>query len=112
MGEYEKAVEYLYEIEKIDSSMQASADNIYAKSLRNLGRLHFRQGNLESSHKNFNKFFKKAKNIDNKELLDIARVNLGMIIGTQGMESYVKMIKEDDYRDFLGSKLKYFEKTN
>ena len=47
-------------------------------------------GTLELSHKFLNKFYRKSKNIETKELLDIARVNLGMIDGTQGKEDYIK----------------------
>jgi tetratricopeptide (TPR) repeat protein len=106
--QYNKAVDCLNLIEQIDISMQATDDNIYAKSLLHLGRLHFRQENLELSYKNLNKFFKKAKNIDNKELLDIARVNLGMIRGTQGINDFIDLINKTDYSDFMKMKLKYF----
>lgn len=89
-------------------SSQTADDNIYAKSLLHLGRLHFKESNLESSYRNLNKFFKKAKTIDDKELLDIARVNLGMIRGTQGISDYIKTIQSTDYQGFLKMKLKYF----
>jgi tetratricopeptide (TPR) repeat protein len=110
-GHYVKAIECLNLIEQIDISAHASEDNIYAKSLLHLGRLHYRQDNFENSYKNLNKFFKKAKNIDNKELLDIARVNLGMIRGTQGMPDYINLIKKSAFPDMLKMKLKYFSDT-
>lgn len=89
-------------------SSQSSDDNIYAKSLLHMGRLHFKEKNLESSYRNLNKFFKKSKTIDDKELLDIARVNLGMIRGTQGMAEYIKTSTNTNYQGFLKMKLKYF----
>lgn len=92
--------------------MQTSEDNIYAKSLLNLGRLHFRQTNLELAYKNLKAFFKKAKSTDNKELLDIGRVNLGMIRGTQAMKEYIDMTKQNDFDSFLKMKLKFFSDTN
>jgi tetratricopeptide (TPR) repeat protein len=110
--QYNKAIECLNLIEKIDISMQTSEDNIYAKSLLNLGRLHFRQTNLELAYKNLKAFFKKAKSTDNKELLDIGRVNLGMIRGTQAMKEYIDMTKQNDFDSFLKMKLKFFSDTN
>lgn len=73
-----------------------------------LGRLHFRENSLDSSEKNLTKFFKKAKNFESKELLDIGRINLGMIKATRGMKDYIDMINNTDYNEFLGMKLKYF----
>ena len=66
-------------------------------------------GTFELSHKFLNKFYRKSKNIETKELLDIARVNLGMIDGTQGIEDYVKKIKNDTYEQFLKTKLEYYQ---
>ena len=111
-GQYGKAIECLNLIEKIDISMQSSEDNIYAKSLLNLGRLHFRQNNLDLAYKNLKAFFKKAKSTDNKELLDIGRVNLGMIRGTQAMKEYIEMTKTKDFNEFLKMKLKFFADSN
>jgi tetratricopeptide (TPR) repeat protein len=110
--QYNKAIECLNIIEKIENSMQSSEDNIYEKSLLNLGRLHFRQNNLELAFKNLKAFFKKAKSTDNKELLDIGRVNLGMIRGTQAMKEYVEMTKLNDFNAFLKMKLKFFSDSN
>ena len=110
--QYNKAIECLNIIEKIENSMQTSEDNIYEKSLLNLGRLHFRQNNLELAFKNLKAFFKKAKSTDNKELLDIGRVNLGMIRGTQAMKEYVDMTKLNDFNAFLKMKLKFFSDSN
>ena len=39
--------------------------------------------------------------------MDIARVNLGMIDGTQGMEDYIDKIKNNSYEEFLKYKLEY-----
>ena len=55
------------------------------------------------SYRNLNKFFKKAKTIDDKELLDIARVNLGMIRGTQGTADHIRTINNTDFEGFLKS---------
>ena len=113
LGINEKAIEYLNMIEsKNQSTVQANDDNIYAKSMLNLGRLHFKEKDLELSHKNLKGFFRKAKNADNKELLDIGRVNLGMIKGTKGMNEYIEMIKNTDMNEFLKMKLKFFAESN
>lgn len=58
--------------------------------------------------KNLNKFFKESRKHESKELLDLARVNLGMIKGTKGMDDLIKMMKTSNYQDFLKTKLKYF----
>jgi hypothetical protein len=39
--------------------------------------------------------------------MDIARVDLGMIDGTQGMEDYINKIKNNSYEQFLKNKLEY-----
>ena len=112
LEQYTKAIDYLAMIEKNDVSMQTTEENIFAKSLLNLGRLHFKQNNLDLSFKNLKSFFKKAKSTDNKELLDIGRVNLGMIRGTQEKNEYIQKIKTTNYSDFLKMKLKYFSDAN
>ena len=91
-GNRDYAIAYLEHIDK-GGSTQATDDTILAKSLLHLGRLYFKAGTYELSHKFLNKFYRKSKNLDTKELLDIARVNLGMIDGTQDMESYINKIK-------------------
>jgi len=88
--------------------MQSSEDNVYAKSLLHLGRLEFKQGNLDNSFKHLKSFFKRAQNTENKELLNIGRVNLGMIKGTQGMKEYQAKTKSSSFEDFLNYKLKFF----
>ena len=85
-GNKDYAIAYLEHIDKA-ANTQATDDTILAKSLLHLGRLYFKAGTFELSHKFLNKFYRKSKNIDTKSLLDIARVNLGMIDGTQDMES-------------------------
>jgi len=106
-GDIAEAIMHLKEIDRTERS-HTTDDEIYAKSLLNLGRLNFQQGNLEDSYKYLNKFFIKAKNVGDKKLLDIARVNLGMIKGSQGMNEYIKLINNTQYSDFLKMKLKYF----
>jgi hypothetical protein len=73
-----------------------------------LGRLFYKLGNLSESAINLERFFKKAKTSDSKELLDIARVNLGMIRATQSMDTHIKKMTTSDYSEFLRLKLKYF----
>jgi len=100
-------------LEHIDkaANTQATDDTILAKSLLHLGRLYFKAGTYELSHKFLNKFYRKSKNIDTKELLDIARVNLGMIDGTQDMESYINKIKGESYEQFLKTKIEYSQQN-
>ena len=71
------------------------------------------QGNLNSAKSFLQGFFKEAKKVENKEsLLDQARVNLGMILGTMGKEEYIRMINVSNFGDFLKLKLKYFSDIN
>jgi len=107
-GDIAEAIMHLKEIDRTENQSHATDDEIYAKSLLNLGRLNFQQENLEDSYKYLNKFFKRAKNVGDKKLLDIARVNLGMIRGSQGMNDYIKLINNTEFSDFLKMKLKYF----
>ena len=105
-GNNENAIAYLEHIDKA-SNTQTTDVTILAKSLLHLGRLYFKAGTFELSHKFLNKFYRKSKTIETKELMDIARVNLGMIDGTQGMEDYIDKIKNNNYGEFLKYKLEY-----
>lgn len=99
-------------IEQVSQDSGISEDSIYSKAYLNLGRLYYKQGNLEMGYKHLNKFFKESrKNNENKDLLDLARVNLGMIKGTQGLGDLIKLSKNCSYQDFLKMKLKYFNDT-
>jgi len=109
-GNRDYAIAYLEHIDKA-ANTQATDDTILAKSLLHLGRLYFKAGTFELSHKFLNKFYRKSKNIDTKELLDIARVNLGMIDGTQDMESYINKIKSETYEQFLKTKIEYSQQN-
>ena len=109
-GNRDYAIAYLEHIDKA-ANTQATDDTILAKSLLHLGRLYFKAGTYELSHKFLNKFYRKSKNLDTKELLDIARVNLGMIDGTQDMDSYINKIKGESYEQFLKTKLEYSQQN-
>ena len=77
-GNNENAIVNLERIDKA-SNTQTTDYTILAKSLLHLGTLYFKAGTFELSHKFFNNFYRKSKTIATKELMDIARVNLGMI---------------------------------
>ena len=62
----------------------------------------------KQSHDNLSMFFKESKKLDTKELLDLSRVNLGMIKGQQGLENFKKSMNESNFLSFVGLKLKYF----
>ena len=109
-GNRDYAIAYLEHIDKA-ANTQATDDTILAKSLLHLGRLYFKAGTFELSHKFLNKIQRKSKNIDTKELLNIARVNLGMIDGTQDMESYINKIKSETYEQFLKTKIEYSQQN-
>ncbi len=71
------------------------------------------QGNLNSAKSFLQSFFKEAKKVESKEsLLDQARVNLGMILGTMGKEEYIRNINTSNFNEFLKLKLKYFSDIN
>ena len=105
-GNRESAITYLARINK-PTTAQTTDDTILAKSLLHLGRLYFKEGTLNLSLDYLLKFYRKSKTIETKELMDIARVNLGMIKGTEGMEEYINQIKNNDYDKFLKDKLEY-----
>ena len=112
LEQHHKAIDFLNRIKTNDSSAQTTGeDNIYAKSLLNLGRLHYKRGEFDLSYRNLKQFINKAKSSENKELLDIGRVNIGMINGTQQMKNYIELIKTSNFNDFLKMKLKYFSDT-
>ena len=105
-GNRESAITYLARINK-PTTAQTNDETILAKSLLHLGRLYFKEGTLNLSLDYLLKFYRKSKTIETKELMDIARVNLGMIKGTEGMEDYINLIKNNDYDKFLKDKLEY-----
>jgi tetratricopeptide (TPR) repeat protein len=107
-GRYRDAIEELIRINTIQLDSKVNDENIFAKTHLNLGRLFYKLGNLTESAVNLERFFKKAKTSDSKELLDIARVNYGMIKATQNMDSHIKKMVTTDYKEFLRLKLKYF----
>jgi len=67
--------------------------------------------NLEMAQKHLSRFFKESKKHESKELLDLARVNLGMIRGTSSLGDLIKWSKTYNYQDFLRLKLKYFNEN-
>lgn len=105
-GNFPNAIEYLKKIANSESS-QTTDDTLLAKSLLHLGRLCFKQNALELSLKYLTHFMQKSKTLETKELMDIARVNLGMIKGTQGMKDFITKMTSDDYDQFLKWKLLY-----
>ena len=109
---YVEAIEKLNQIENNSTDSGGTDDNLYSKSLLNLGRLYFKQGNNEMANKNLNKFFKESKKHESKELLDLARVNLGMIKGDMSFKELIQKAKTTDYQEFLKAKLKYFDNIN
>ena len=111
-GDIIEAISHLKEIDKTESNNNASDEEIYAKSLLNLGRLYFQQNNLRESFQYLQKLFNKTKNSTNKKLLDIASINYGMIKGSQSMNDYIKLINNSEYEEFLKLKLKYFKDDN
>lgn len=111
-GDIIEAISHLKEIDKTENSNSTSDDEIYAKSLLNLGRLYYQQMNLRESGVYLQKFYQKTKNSTNKRLLDIASINYGMIQGSQSMNEYIKLINNSEYEEFLKLKLKYFKVDN
>ena len=78
-----------------------------------MGRLHYKQGSLNTAKSFLQNFFKEARKLDNKEtLLDLARVNQGMILGTMAKEEFIRLVTQSTFGDFLKLKLKYFQDIN
>jgi hypothetical protein len=63
---------------------------------------------VKQSHENLVTFFKESKKLETKELLDLSRVNLGMIKGQMAFENFKKSINESNFLNFTSQKLKYF----
>jgi hypothetical protein len=57
-------------------------------------------------------FFDEASRGENKELIDIGRVNLGMIKGTLAMKNFSENMKTKSYDEFLKMSLKYFSENS
>jgi hypothetical protein len=62
----------------------------------------------KQSHENLTTFFKESKKLETKELLDLSRVNLGMIKGQMAFENFKKSMNESSFLNFVGMKLKYY----
>lgn len=95
-------------IAETDGNSDQNLELIIAQSALHLGRLTFLSNQTSSTALNYlNRFYKKVKNADNKEFVDVGRVNLGMFKGTEKMDEYKQQIKELDYNKFLANKLEY-----
>lgn len=99
-GNESNAISYLERLDKIEKS-DTSDSSILAKSSLHLGRLYYNVKTYELSHQSLEKCYKKSKNQDKKELFDIAKINLGMIIGLMDKESFINKIKDESYEQFL-----------
>ena len=92
----------------MENNPDAKLDLIIAKAHLHLGRLMFAtHSGSHSAFTSLQSFYKKVKSADNKELIDIGRVNLGMYKGTEKMDEFKEQIKTLDYKKFLSNKLEY-----
>jgi len=108
---YQEAINNLNDIKNIPPDNITSEESLYSKAYLNMGRLYYKQGELTLAEKNLGDFFREAKKQESKELLDLARVNRGMISGTMNMKDFIKLTKNSNFQEYLKLKLKYFADT-
>ncbi len=102
----EQSKQYLNELKDVQVGDQAKALESKAEACLKLGLLEFQNGNLSSSVGYFEKeFFEKAKELHDRKLIDIGRVNTGVAKGLNGMDFFKNIIK-NDFQAFLAWKLK------
>jgi len=112
MGDYKQAIEYLKEVKPVDlTTLNPEESQIYTKSLLHLGRLYYINNEMKQSSENLMTFFKESKKLETKELLDLSRVNVGMIKGQMAFDTFKKSMNESTFLNFVGMKLKYYQEN-
>ncbi|GMH41675.1 hypothetical protein BSKO_09585 [Bryopsis sp. KO-2023] len=66
-----------------------------ARACCNLGIIYYNQGKFEQSVTYFEKFFEVARTLGNQQVLDIARINLGVARGAARMNEYMLVVQDD-----------------
>mmetsp|Transcript_62110 Transcript_62110/g.196420 ORF Transcript_62110/g.196420 Transcript_62110/m.196420 type:complete len:441 (-) Transcript_62110:490-1812(-) len=92
MGDVEQAVanlESFLELAKVgDPTSQAQA-------CCSLGVIYQQQGNFDRAVMYFEKFFEVARSLNDRRMLDVARVNLGVARGSAHTAKYIDVVNED-----------------
>ena len=106
LGKMEQSKQYLNELKDVQIQDPNKALESKAEACLKLGLLEFQNGNLQNSVNYFEKeFFEKAKELKDRKLIDLGRVNTGIAKGLNGLELYKNVIK-NDFGAFLNWKLK------
>ena len=106
LGKLEKSKLCLNELKDVQLSNKGRALENKAEACLKLGLLEFQNGNLQSSVGYFEKeFFEKAKELKDRSMIDIGRVNTGIAKGLNGLDLYKDIIK-NNYQAFLSWKFK------
>jgi hypothetical protein len=102
----EQSKQCLNELKDVQLQDSAKALESKAEACLKLGLIEFQGGNLQSSVNYFEKeFFEKAKELHNRPLIDIGRVNIGIAKGLNTLDLYKDIIK-NNHQAFLAWKFK------
>ncbi len=106
LGRMEQSKQCLNELKDVQITNKEKALESKAEACLKLGLLEFQNGNLQNSVTYFEKeFFDKAKELKDRYMIDIGRVNTGIAKGLNGLDLYKDIIK-NNYQAFLSWKFK------
>lgn len=106
LGRMEQSKQCLNELKDVQITNKEKALESKAEACLKLGLLEFQNGNLTNSVNYFEKeFFEKAKELKDRNMIDIGRVNTGIAKGLNGLDLYKDIIK-NNYQAFLSWKFK------
>mmetsp|Transcript_40277 Transcript_40277/g.114029 ORF Transcript_40277/g.114029 Transcript_40277/m.114029 type:complete len:430 (-) Transcript_40277:386-1675(-) len=92
LGHRQGAIENLEHYLELSKAMDPHGQ---ARAYCLLGNIYHQDGNFESAVSYFEKFFEVARTLQDRPLLDIARVNLGVARGMANMEGFMTMVNGD-----------------
>jgi len=106
LGKIEQSKQCLNELKEVQLDDTTKALESKAEACLKLGLLEFQNGNLQSSVNYFEReFFEKAKELKQRKLIDIGRVNTGIVKGLNSLDLYKDIIK-NNFPAFLSWKFK------
>ncbi len=106
LGRMEQSKLCLNQLKEVQLPDSSKALESRAEACLKLGLLEFQNGNMQSSVNYFEKeFFEKAKELQDRRLMDIGRLNTGVVKGLNGLDLYKDIIK-NNYPAFLAWKFK------
>lgn len=106
LGRMEQSKQCLNDLKDIQLTDPVKALESKAEACLKLGLLEFQNGNLLGSVNYFEKeFFEKARELKDRKLIDVGRLNTGVAKGLNTMDLYKDIIK-NNYYAFLSWKFK------